>query len=78
MADERGSICAPAAALLYPNAVIQWLPNPTFLDVRNLKRRWLSAVAAARLTVATLPSAEVGCRYLGPGQRPRTPAAASA
>ena len=48
------------------------------LDLRDMKRRWLAAAAAARATVTALPPDEVGCLYLGPDQRPRTPAASCA
>ena len=43
------------------------------LDLKKLKKRWLAAVDAARAVVTKLPPAEVGCLYLGPDLRPRTP-----
>ena len=43
------------------------------LDLRELKKRWLAAVDAARAVLVKLPPTEVGCLYLGPDLRPRTP-----
>ena len=43
------------------------------LDLKKLKKRWLAAADAARAAVTKLPPAEVGCLYLGPDLRPRTP-----
>ena len=47
------------------------------LDIREMKQRWLAAVADARDTVAALPPEEVGSLYLGPDGQPQTPVAAS-
>ena len=43
------------------------------LSLKKLKQRWLAAVDAAGATMTRLPPEEVGCLYLGPDQRPRTP-----
>ena len=43
------------------------------LDLKKLRKRWLAAVDVAGVTVTKLPTEEVGCLYLGPDQRPRTP-----
>ena len=57
----------------YTQADLDRLSLRAPLDFREMKRQWLAAVAAARTTVTTLPPDEVGCLYLGPDQRPRTP-----
>ena len=43
------------------------------LDVRELKKQWLTSLDAARQLVSALPPEEVGCLYLDPNGRPTTP-----
>jgi len=44
------------------------------LELTTLKQRWLVAMELARVVIDALPPNELGCLYLGPDQRPVTPA----
>jgi hypothetical protein len=43
------------------------------LDLRELKRQWLAARAAAEILLAKLPEQELGCLYLNASNQPVTP-----
>jgi hypothetical protein len=48
------------------------------LDLKSLKQSWFEALNEARMLIAELPPAEIGCLYLDRKQSPVTPDPASA
>jgi hypothetical protein len=48
------------------------------LDLRELKRKWLTALDGARRLTNALPPDEIGCLYLGPRHNPVNPDPAAA
>jgi hypothetical protein len=62
-----------ARHVAYTQADLDRLSLRVPLDLKDLKQRWLMALQEARALFAALPPDEIGCLYLGPGQRPVTP-----
>ncbi len=61
----------------YTQADLDRLHLRTPLDLRSMKRSWLTAAEEAALLVATLPAEEMGCLYLDSNGHPTTPDPAS-